>query len=182
MDTLASALETHPTVEGALDSMGLGFLHFDPRDCEDSQDPNQHAQEVGVEDAKNTPLGNSIEYPSNASDPPPATLPSETSCPATLEDQRKRELHRESSRKWHEKYVKKGVLRTPPAENSAPAEEASSSKPLSSLQKARDEFISSWIERSDMPKSKERFQAACKAWMDSSIRADIIAGRAGVQK
>ena len=52
----------------------------------------------------------------------------------------------------------------------------------SSLARARDKFISEWIELSDMPKSQERFKAACKAWMESTIRADFLSARAGVQR
>lgn len=89
-----------------------------------------------------------------------------------------RELHRADSRAWHEKWVKKGIPRNPASDPAPPAP----GLPPATLSKARDRFISEWIQASDMPPSQERFKKACKAWMESSARADYMAARAGVQK
>ena len=102
--------------------------------------------------------------------------------PATTDanDERKREMHRQSSRAWHSKWISKGVPRAaiPPE----PESEGAPSCTSSSLARAREKFITEWIEASDMPKSQERFKAACKAWMESTTRADFMSARAGVQR
>ena len=100
---------------------------------------------------------------------------------------RKREAHRASSRLWHQKWSSKGVPRNdPPPAPVCPAPKAKAKEaagvPAPSLSKARELFITEWIARSDLPKSQERFKAACKAWMDSSTRADMLGTRGGVQK
>ena len=93
--------------------------------------------------------------------------------------EREREIQRETSKAWHAKYASKGVLKTGPEPEKKST--SSSSAPPATLSKARDKFISEWIETCGMPKSNERFKAACSAWMASSVRADFLAGRAGVQ-
>ena len=104
---------------------------------------------------------------------------------------RKRALHRANSRAWHLKWVSKGVPRQsipPAAAAKGPAragtgsEASSSCQTASSMARAREKFISEWIEASGMPKSQERFKAACKAWMESTTRADFMSTRAGVQR
>jgi hypothetical protein len=130
---------------------------------------------------------------SDGPQPPPEDGPTELAeSEGENEKDRKKELHRASSRAWHAKWISKGVPReaVPPATAlvaTAPAadspELASPSPSVSSsLARARDKFISEWIELSDMPKSQERFKAACKAWMESTIRADFLSARAGVQR
>lgn len=203
---LMGALETEPSVGAALDALNLGFMHMDPRFYEDSQDQEPFepdvktgSNQVGViEESKNKEHQQELLAPTIpvthekvAPELAPETVvpaPVASSLPSRImsDQEKKRDLHRENSRRWHEKYISKGKPRNPESENPAPPAESlsgsSSSKPMTSLQKARDEFVASWIQSSGMPKSNERYKAACKAWMDSSVRADIISGRSGVQK
>ena len=116
------------------------------------------------------------------------------------------QMHRESSRKWHEKWVSKGVPRNPKAPTvpkakskdkavpkasakskakpapSTAAAAAPSAETFDTLQAARDWFVSDWISRSDMPQSKTRRAAALQAWMDSPLRSEVMALRLGIQK
>lgn len=101
------------------------------------------------------------------------------------------EKARENSRKWHQKWISKGVPRvsastSTPTPSAATAAAAPSNPPLSdggvSLAKVKDQFISKWIKESNMAPSNERRAAAIKAWMASQERANFLAGREGVQK
>ena len=92
---------------------------------------------------------------------------------------------REHSRKWHQNWVKKGVPRvskeaTEKVKGGSGASSSSSSS--KNLAKAKDEFISKWIQKSDMKPSNDRRNAAIKAWMASSERSNFMAGSQGVQK
>lgn len=120
--------------------------------------------------------------------------------PSKTNDQRAK--HRENSRAWHSKWISKGVPRISETstENKVvkkDSNKSSSSKgdkkeckapvdpenaPLESLAKTRDQFITKWISTSNMPPSNERRKAAMSAWMESPLRAELIAARAGVQK
>lgn len=90
--------------------------------------------------------------------------------------------HRENSTKWHQKWVSKGVPRVvkdgPPSARGDGAP-SGASKTLTQVQ---DEFITEWIRCSGTPKPNERRAAALKAWMESDLRSDLLAGRSGVQK
>lgn len=99
------------------------------------------------------------------------------------------ERKRENSRAWHAKWESKGVLKKPKtaaaaAEVSEPAVVAPrSAASFSSLMEARDFFY----QRLDFPFQhgaikNERRQAATKAWMESHLRSEVVAARAGVQK
>lgn len=113
--------------------------------------------------------------------------------------------HLENSRLWHKKWIKKGVPRdssktkktatkstaasaasTPVAKTAPkkkPATAASAEpKPIKTLAQAKDKFIGEWIQGCGMPPSNERRAAALKAWMESSTRSDLMAGKMGVQK
>eukprot|EP00435_Cladocopium_sp_Y103_P017325 s3816_g4.t1 len=87
------------------------------------------------------------------------------------------EKHRSNSNNWHKKWVSKGVPRPQKSE-----EASSSTDRPQNLAKAKDSFISQWIKDSNLPPSNERRKLACKAWMESQVRADLMAGRAGIQK
>lgn len=99
------------------------------------------------------------------------------------------ERKRENSRAWHAKWESKGVPKKPKtaaaaAEVSEPAVVAPrSAASFSSLMEARDFFY----QRLDFPFQhgaikNERRQAATKAWMESHLRSEVVAARAGVQK
>ena len=118
-----------------------------------------------------------------------------------LKKQKQIDIHRANSSAWHQKWISKGVLRNPVVENneliSEPASEPASrpaSEPASelanpsdvprsfeSLQAAQNWFIKDWISKSPMPKSNARRTLAIKAWMESPLRANMLAGRVGIQ-
>ena len=119
--------------------------------------------------------------------PEPASMPMDQE-PAPVIDAPEREagkrleekkaIHRENSAAWHKQLIKKGVPR-----NSVDGDNTSEpSQPIQSLSQARDQFVAKWIQDSNMPKSMERRTAAYEAWMSSETRANILAGRSGVQK
>ena len=112
-------------------------------------------------------------------------------------------MKRVSSKRWHEKWESKGVLKVPKGSNAksfkavpkasaaksqakpappTPAAAAPRPENFENLQAARDWFVSDWISRSDMPQSNARRQAALKAWMDSPLRSEVVALRLGIQK
>ena len=101
------------------------------------------------------------------------------------------EKKRANSRQWHPKFESKGVLKKPKSEA---AVAASSKEPaplpenppmlasqFGSLDEARNFFVKDWISKCGLPPSKERRAAALKAWMESSLRADIRATRSGTK-
>ena len=106
--------------------------------------------------------------------------------------------HRANSLKWHQKWISKGVPRVPKNDSVKAAKKdtkkgekttanaSMASVPdhaaVQSLSVARDRYISEWISKSDLPPSNDRRKAACQAWRESSVRASILASRAGVQK
>ena len=115
--------------------------------------------------------------------------------PMKVISEAQREKNRINSRAWHAKWVSKGVLKVgpsatpastrpvaPPCEAPEARAEDLSVSSASSLPKAKEKFIKEWIEANNMPKSQERFKAACKAWMESQIRADLLGARSGIQK
>ena len=98
-------------------------------------------------------------------------------------EQRARDAHRANSALWHKRWVSKGVPRAAAAavpEGHGP-EPVDGQPRFATLAKARDWFISDWISKSEMPPSQQRRKSACDAWMESSLRADIMAGRLGLQ-
>lgn len=197
MDQLTSQLEAQPSTGAAFEAMGLGFLHFDPRELEDSQDqhechgPSFNEKGEVIDSYDGPPVNEKGEVivghgsPVNEKKDDLIEIPDEPTapkmaCPPGASTHKKNEdkkgaPNKETSRAWHQKYVSKGVLRNPPSGAKGPSTH-------SSLQKAREAFITQWINESGMAKSQERFKAACQAWMESSIRADFIAGRTGTQK
>eukprot|EP00435_Cladocopium_sp_Y103_P059566 s80_g21.t1 len=116
--------------------------------------------------------------------------------------------HRRNSNNWHSKWLSKGVPRTEPKKVSKPkksmkvkdeskggkkgksAPATASAAPATdgpgqavlSLSKAKDDFVSDWISKSNLPPSNARRNAAVKAWLESDLRANLMAQRAGVQK
>ena len=127
--------------------------------------------------------------PSGSSGDSPAPEPKSKPKSKTWEQILK---HRKSSLSWHTKWVQKGVPRVAKEKTkesvkakakakAAPASVDPNSAPVQSLSKARDLFITKWINESGMPKSLERRKAACDAWMNSSLRAQLMASRTGTQ-
>lgn len=116
------------------------------------------------------------------------TATSDNSKKAAMTEEQK-EKKRASSRLWHQKWESKGVPKKQKTDESEPvptakAKAKAQAAPVSqrSLMSARDEFVRDWISASTMPPSLERRSAALKAWMDSSVRANLMATRAGTQK
>eukprot|EP00438_Fugacium_kawagutii_P033562 Skav211096 [mRNA] locus=scaffold2002:396193:397574:+ [translate_table: standard] len=106
------------------------------------------------------------------------------------------EKHRANSAAWHKKYVSKGVLResykssaavkclaakskAAPKKNRPPPAEPS---PVTNLAQAKSKFIQEWIQGCGLPQSNERRVKAYKAWMESSQRSSLMAGKKGVQQ
>ena len=90
--------------------------------------------------------------------------------------------HRNNSTKWHQKWISKGVPRTQEPKRGAKSKASSSTGRPQNLVQAKDSFISQWIKDSNLPPSNDRRKEAIKAWMESPLRANLMAGRAGVQK
>ena len=123
----------------------------------------------------------------------PAATDSQLTVAAAPDEraERSKQAHRENSALWHSRWHSKGVPRLPqeehqraePAPPVVAAEAPVQDGPprFESLAKARDWFISDWISKSEMPPSHQRRKSACDAWMASSLRADIMAGRVGLQ-
>ena len=132
-------------------------------------------------------------------------------APVQGEDAARRilEKKRATSRAWHAKWVSKGVLRSAPAapplgqdggpvpvagqdggpvpvagQDGGPVPVAGQAvNPGRPLNK-RDHcarFVTRWLSESNLPPSNERRMLAYKAWMESSERAALMAGQAGVQ-
>ena len=90
--------------------------------------------------------------------------------------------HRKNSTDWHKKWISKGVPRTQePKGVVKPKASVSKDRPQNLVQ-AKDSFISQWIKDSNLPPSNDRRKEAIKAWMESPLRANLLAGRAGIQK
>ena len=105
-------------------------------------------------------------------------------APAPMKTEAQVAKHRANSAAWHAKWVSKGVPRVP-AESEAAAVVAAEPAPggnTNDLSQARHDFIRHWIENSTMKKSNERRQAAMDAWMNSNLRASLLATRGNVQK
>ena len=90
--------------------------------------------------------------------------------------------HRKNSTKWHQKWISKGVPRTQEPKRGAKSKASASTDRPQNLVQAKDSFISQWIKDSNLPPSNDRRTLAIKAWMESPLRANLLAGRAGVQK
>ena len=110
--------------------------------------------------------------------------------------------HRDNSNRWHQKWKSKGVPRTsamtkpkPMAKNKAKAKPKTSSSTTgrssssmsstgreATLAHAKDKFISEWNAKSGLPASNDRRKMAIQAWMDSTVRSSLMAGRTGIQK
>ena len=159
----------------------------EPVDENDPELENDRADEPAVEPA----IADLAEGPSE-----PDNRRAEK-CPPTDKQQQQLERKRANSRAWHAKWESKGVLKKQKTEDAAqpeaPAPSAASAsasatpaergpETFSSLHEARNFFVADWIRRSDMPQSKERHAAACKAWMESHLRANFMASRQQIQK
>lgn len=107
-----------------------------------------------------------------------------TETPVDEKQQRKIDVHRANSIAWRKKWVKKGVPRasTTNEEETGAGSAGREDMPIVSLSKARKDFVREWIQKSDTPPSHARRKAAMDAWMASSVRADVMAGRNGTQK
>lgn len=88
------------------------------------------------------------------------------------------ENQRKNSREWHKKWLSKGV----PREEKSSEGASGSSSEAPSLAKTKDQFISNWLFTCGLPPSNERRKKAIQAWLESPIRANIMAGRQGIQK
>ena len=88
------------------------------------------------------------------------------------------ETQRKNSREWHKKWLSKGV----PREEKSSEGASGSSSEAPSLAKTKDQFISNWLLTCGLPPSNERRKKAIQAWLESPIRANIMAGRQGIQK
>ena len=163
------------------------------------KDPYQHHEPLQEPPQPPVPNENEIkEHESKSKDLTNFSDTVEELTPELIsEDQKrleqKRELARINSRKWHQEWVSKGVPRAAekPESNDqpridpevAPSPAAAATPAVaSSMAKIREKFITEWIEASGLPKSQERFRAACKAWMESDTRAEIMSTRLGVQR
>ena len=163
----------------------------EPVDENDPELENDRADEPAVEPAIADLLNELAEGPSE-----PDNRRAEKR-PPTDKQQQQLERKRANSRAWHAKWESKGVLKKQKTEDAAepeaPAASAASAsdsaapaergpETFSSLHEARNFFVADWIRRSDMPQSKERHAAACKAWMESHLRANFMASRQQIQK
>lgn len=105
---------------------------------------------------------------------------------AFLKSEEQKERKRANSRAWHQKWESKGVPKKPrvdePGVEAAASTESVAVATFKTLGEARDHFVKQWIAESDLPKSNERRNLACQAWMASEMRANFIAGRDGIQK
>ena len=106
--------------------------------------------------------------------------PANSKGPMTQEEKKQQQLEqkRANSRAWHQKWVSKGVPKDPKDSTPASSEPTTQNK---SMREHCQEFVSEWIKNSGMEASNERRVAAYKAWMESERRANLMAGRAGVQ-
>ena len=123
--------------------------------------------------------------------PAPAQSPQQQAGEGEDEAEKKKqaqlEKKRSNSRAWHAKWESKGVLKKPKTATATDVSEPAvvaprSAASFSSLTDARDFFIKDWISHSDMEQSVDRRKAATKAWMESNLRSEAVAARAGVQK
>ncbi len=123
--------------------------------------------------------------------PAPAQSPQQQAGEGEDEAEKKKqaqlEKKRSNSRAWHAKWESKGVLKKPKTATATDVSEPAvvaprSAASFSSLTDARDFFIKDWISHSDMEQSVDRRKAATKAWMESNLRSEVVAARAGVQK
>lgn len=98
----------------------------------------------------------------------------------------RRQRHRDVSAAWHQKFSRKGEIRDQGvadggldsrASPHAPVEVPDLSVPLTDMRAAKRRFVSDWISQSDMPPSRDRCKAALQAWMQSTDRAALLAGR-----
>ena len=130
---------------------------------------------VPVEEMMDTMLDDEIDKGTAAPTPEPVVENTEP----VEKKYKTSETHRSNSSNWHKKWVSAGV---PRASNASSSSTASSETTKVTLTQAKDKFIAEWIKSSNLPPSNERRSLAIKAWMDSSARAEYLAGRAGVQK
>lgn len=140
---------------------------------------------AGPED-KDTNMAGPEDTPNDSDSANPPAASSKPDAPP--KDPVQVQKHRASSAAWHAKWISKGVPKVPKVgtetkkvKKDKPVENPEIT-PVTSLQSARDQFITKWISKSDMPPSNERRKAAIAAWMSSDLRASIIAGREGTQK
>ncbi|CAK9005671.1 unnamed protein product [Durusdinium trenchii] len=161
---------------------GQAPVHMDPYEV---KEPGQQGPPPAVqtEGDKSAPMPSNPKIDANVSDG--------VDAPQLSSEEKKRELARINSRKWHAEWISKGVPRgtsneEPPAALNpavAPSPAAAASPAVaSSMAKVREKFITEWIEASGLPKSQDRFRLACKAWMESTTRAEIMSTRMGVQR
>lgn len=185
----------------SLEQVDLDLLNKSKRGKLCEPGPTVEPEEVEVEPKEVAttpaePVVPPVVAPVVASDPPADVSAAEL----------KRMVHRQNSAAWHQRWVKKGVPRPQAQDGVAPVAStestaaASSEMPsemphvsetaerpdavpsFSSLSKARDYFITKWIAESGLPKSNDRRNAATRAWMESSLRANFVAGRDGIQR
>lgn len=97
---------------------------------------------------------------------------------AQKKKERKAEMKRISSNKWHEKWISKGVPRAPKDESQSQSEP--SSRPAN-MRDACAQFVSKWINESGMQPSNDRRKKAYEAWMSSDERSKLLAGKSNVQ-
>ena len=161
-----------------------------PKDGEAEQLPPESLEPALAEEEI---LAEEPELPPEISEP---TEPTESTEPTgTSQVFKSSEAKRMKSREWHKKFVSKGVERNPKKGPTSKAKAAPKSKVApkpkvsardkydgKSLVQVKDQWIREWIEDCSLPPSNERRSLAIKAWMESSVRADLMAGRAGVQK
>ena len=156
--------------------------------------------------AQNTPEPEMKPEPENAPEPESKGENQPEKKPKKEKTEAQKMNHRRNSLNWHNKWLSKGVPRPPkvvsktkstkkkgskddknkgnraPA-TAAPAPATDGPGPaLVSLCKAKEDFVTDWISKSTLPPSMERRNAAVKAWLESDVRANLMAQRAGVQK
>ena len=120
------------------------------------------------------------------------------------EVERRKEAKRVSSRAWHATFVKKGVRKEgEPTQESEPPEAKEASEPAQpsqpcddlklkalekDLRKVRADFVAEWMKKNNengkattAEEKNDLRNKANEAWMDSELRAEIMAARKGQQ-
>ena len=88
------------------------------------------------------------------------------------QDEKKTAAHRASSLLWHQKYVRKGVLRNP---------EDDAKKNAGNLSEMRFKFLKDYKDKYDGEKTgMDLHRKAIKAWMDSDERSQALAAKEGI--
>ena len=109
------------------------------------------------------------------------------------EEQRRVMAKRANSLAWHQKWVSKGVQKDASASATDSGAEAEDAGPAAATaaddagpgvpdtRKAMQDFCKKWVEQSDLPKGNDRRERSKQAWMESDVRAQLMARRSKQQ-